>query len=82
MKFTPFIIFGLLGLSACGEYKGLQANCFDGGRSATSDTGVVTRSANSLSFLPQNDARVSTKTVPVSDCRFTALGGPTGAGIE
>jgi len=82
MKFTPFIIFGLLGLSACGEYKGLQANCFDGGRSAASDAGVVSRSANSLSFLPQNGGGVASSKAPVAECQFTALGGPSGAGSE
>lgn len=83
MKLTSLMILAVLGLTACGDYQGLQANCFDSGNNAASNTAVVTRSANSsLNFLPQNGDRVSTSTAPVSDCTFTALGGPGGAEVE
>lgn len=79
MKFKSFMIFGLLGLSACGEYKGLQANCFDGGSSGGA---VVTRSANSMTFLSQSNDGVASSKVSVSDCQFTTLGGPLDAGTK
>lgn len=83
MKLTSLMFLAALGLTACGDYQGLQANCFDGGNNASSNTDVVTRSANnSLNFLPQSGDRVSTSTAPVSDCTFTALGGPGGAEVE
>ncbi|AUR22501.1 MULTISPECIES: hypothetical protein [Halocynthiibacter] len=72
MTRTVLLLLGLASLSACGEYQGLTANCFDN----TSD--VVTRSANSMSFLPQSGGRLSTSTAPVDDCNFTPLGGPGG----
>lgn len=83
MKLTSLMTLAALGLAACGDYQGLQANCFDGGNNASSNTAVVTRSSNnSLNFLPQSGDRVSTSTTAVSDCTFTALGGPGGAEVK
>lgn len=72
MTRTVLLLLGLT-LTACGEYQGLTANCFNTDSGAT-----VTRSANSLSFLPQSSGRFSTATAPVDDCSFTPLGGPGG----
>ncbi len=74
MTRTVLFLLGLVSLSACGEYQGLTANCFNNGGSSA----AVTRSTNSLSFLPQSGGRVSTSTAPVDECNFTPLGGPGG----
>lgn len=71
MTRTVLLLLGLGTLTACGEYQGLTANCFDNNSSP-----AVTRSANSLSFLPETGGRLSTSTAPVDDCTFTPLGGP------
>lgn len=82
MKLTSTMILALLGLSACSDYQGLQANCFDGRNTSSNDADVVTRASTSLSFLPVEGGRLSTSTAPVSDCTLTALGGPADAGTE
>lgn len=74
MTRTVLLLLGLATLSACGDYQGLTANCFDN----TNTSAAVTRSANSLSFLPQSGGRLSTSTAPVDDCNFTPLSGPGG----
>lgn len=72
MKPTAILILvSVLGLAGCAQYRPSEANCFD----------TVTRSSNSMAFLPTSEpdvrATISTKSAP---CTFTALGGPEAFG--
>ena len=70
MKFNAIILLGVLGLSACTEYQGLEANCFEG------DT--VTRSANNFMSISASDVVLSTKNATTNNCTFEPLAGAGG----
>lgn len=72
MKLPALLTVSLATLTACTDYQGLTASCF-GNENASP---AVTRSANSLSLLPQHGGRVSTSTAPVIECDFIPLGAP------
>lgn len=73
MTRTVLLFLSLVTLSACEEYQGLSANCFNSDYFAS-----VTRSANSLTFLSQNGGGSSTSTALVDACNFTPVGEPVG----
>lgn len=73
MKRTTVILVGLLALSACTNYQGPKANCFDDAQ--------VTRSANNfMSIAASDNVVVSTRNDPVKNCSFETLGAPAGTG--
>ncbi|GGA31953.1 hypothetical protein GCM10011498_36440 [Amylibacter cionae] len=75
MKLTITALLGVLALSACTNYQGPKANCFDGGSTTRAKHDLT---SESLSFAAQSNATVSTRNAPMKNCTFEALAAPAG----